>query len=248
MIKLARGENYVKLTLNLTTSAAWCAQGINVRRFIDFLITEHLRKGGKANGKLKAPHRQLEAWGIGARHVAHAIREAEELGLVDSIRGGMRVATIYTLTWLPLHDDSEPSNRWRDYPNPRPSPAAQTRRHKGKADQTEPTQFNLPSKGKADGASVICLPRVRQITEGSSNLPSERGATLPSDGGADVDDLPSESETEASENLPSEGEAPSRRLYQGADEILGEGNRVGPSAVRGPSAPLASGMIARAEW
>ncbi len=91
------------------------AAGINTRRFIDFLLLEHMAHGGKANGKLKAPRRQLWEFGISVRHVTAAINEAEEFGLVDCHRGGMRVATTYTVTWLPLHDGNAASNRWREY-------------------------------------------------------------------------------------------------------------------------------------
>lgn len=71
--------------------------------------------GGKANGKLKATDRQLQSFGIGTHYVTAAIKEAEKLGLVDCHRGGMRFATTYTVTWLPLHDGAAASNRWREY-------------------------------------------------------------------------------------------------------------------------------------
>jgi hypothetical protein len=64
-----------------------CLQAID-RRFIDFLMIEHMSKGGRHNGKLKAPDRQLRAFGIDARYVADAIREAEELGLVIASEAG----------------------------------------------------------------------------------------------------------------------------------------------------------------
>ena len=48
------------LPRSLIQSDAWRAAGINTRRFIDFLLLEHMAHGGKANGKLKAPGRQLE--------------------------------------------------------------------------------------------------------------------------------------------------------------------------------------------
>ena len=75
----------------LRQSAAWRSAGINARRFIDFLLLEHMKHGGQANGRLKAPQRQLEKFGIGARYVIGAIREAEDLGLVDGYHRGQRV-------------------------------------------------------------------------------------------------------------------------------------------------------------
>jgi uncharacterized membrane protein len=61
------GESFVWLTRDLIRSDAWRSLGINVRRFIDFLWLEHMAKGGQQNGKLKAPHRQLEKFGISVR-------------------------------------------------------------------------------------------------------------------------------------------------------------------------------------
>jgi hypothetical protein len=108
-----KGQPYVWLTRELLASAAWREMSINARRFIDFLLLEHMGKAGRENGKHKAPYKQLVTHGITLRLVSTAIREAEELGLVDCHRGGMRVATTYALTWLPLHDGTPASNRWR---------------------------------------------------------------------------------------------------------------------------------------
>jgi hypothetical protein len=63
-----------------------------------------MEHGGRRNGELKAPHHQLIVIGIPKNCVMPAIREAEALGLLDCHRGGMRVATTFGLTWLPLHD------------------------------------------------------------------------------------------------------------------------------------------------
>jgi hypothetical protein len=108
-----KGQPFVWLTRELLASAAWREMSINGHRFVHFLLLEHMGKSGRENGKLKAPYKQLVRHGITRRLIAAAIREAEELGLVDSHRGGMRVATTYALTWLPLHDGTAPSNRWR---------------------------------------------------------------------------------------------------------------------------------------
>jgi hypothetical protein len=112
------GKSWIWLTLEMMKSDAWRSAGINTRRFIDFLMVEIMHNGGRRNGRLKAPYQQLEQIGIPACLVASAIREAEELGLVDCHRGGMRVATAYTLTWLPLHDGMPPTVQWRGYRNP----------------------------------------------------------------------------------------------------------------------------------
>jgi hypothetical protein len=118
----------------------WRAQGINARRFIDFLMIESMARGGQQNGKLKAPNRQLRAFGIGNRHVVQAIREAESLGLVDCHLVGMRGATTYALTWLRRHDGTPASNRWCAWRNPALAP----RRHLARC-------RDLPGKRKANG-------------------------------------------------------------------------------------------------
>jgi hypothetical protein len=134
------GQAYIWLTRDLLASGAWRSLSINARRFVDFLTIEHMAKGGQHNGKLKAPYRQLGAFGIGDRHVANAIRETEALGLVDCHRVGMRGATTYALTWLPLADGTPASNRWRDDRNPALGPRWHPARCK-----------DLPGKRKANG-------------------------------------------------------------------------------------------------
>jgi hypothetical protein len=59
-MKKAATEPFVMLPRSLIQSDAWRSAGINARRFVDFLLLEHMAHGGKENGKLKAPYRQLE--------------------------------------------------------------------------------------------------------------------------------------------------------------------------------------------
>jgi hypothetical protein len=136
---------------------------VNAGRLIDFLLLEHLGHGGAENGKLKAPQDQLQAFGIGARYISEAITQAEGLGLVDCHRHGRRVASTYTLTWLPEHDGTPPSNRWRSFRNPdlQPLPAPKSRNLplKGKV--------ALPLKGKVDGVNLPLKGKV----DGPENLP-----------------------------------------------------------------------------
>ena len=107
-----KDDAWVKLPRGLLESAAWRSLGINARRFVDFLLIEHMRHGGRENGKLLAPRRQLEKFGIGAHHVTGAIEECERVGLVDCQRGVGRRPSVYALTWLPRSDGSAPCNRW----------------------------------------------------------------------------------------------------------------------------------------
>jgi hypothetical protein len=108
----------------LLESDAWRSRNIHVRRLIDFLLIEHINHGGKRNGLLLAPYRQLYAFGIGARFTAATIHRAEELGLIVCVRGSKRIATTYRLTWLPDHDDGAPTDDWRAYRNQKLQPLA----------------------------------------------------------------------------------------------------------------------------
>jgi hypothetical protein len=119
------GQPWIWLTLEMMKSDAWRSAGINCRRFVDFLLIELMGTAGEGNGNLKAPYEQLEQVGISARLIGAAISQAEYLGLVRCYRGGMRVATTYTLTWLDV--GTEPAtNEWRAHRNrelkPWPSP------------------------------------------------------------------------------------------------------------------------------
>jgi hypothetical protein len=111
-------EPFVMLPRSLLASHAWRSASINTRRFLDFMIEENMSHAGKENGRLKAPRTQLREFGIPSRLITAAINEAENLGLVDCHKGGMRVATTYTLNWLPLSNGSLPVYRWKDYGEP----------------------------------------------------------------------------------------------------------------------------------
>ena len=117
-----KGEPFVWLTEGLLRSDSWRSLDLYARRFIDFLLLEHLRRAGQANGKLRAPYRQLYAFRIWRRYAPTAIARAEELGLVACHRGGMRAASEYRLTWLPTHDGKAATDEWRAFRNPDLSP------------------------------------------------------------------------------------------------------------------------------
>jgi hypothetical protein len=155
-------EPWIKIPRDLLSSDAWRSLGINGRRVIDFLMCEHMGKAGRGNGKLKAPYRQLEDFGINARFAGDAIREAENLGLVDCNRAGLRAASTYTLTWLPSHDGTPASDYWRAYRNPSlqplSSPKGKNLPYKGKAGlpyKGKADKANLPYKGKAERAETL---------------------------------------------------------------------------------------------
>jgi hypothetical protein len=169
-------DQFVMLPRELLESTAWRGRSVNAGRVIEFLMLEHMRHGGRENGNLKAPQRQLVAFGIGAQYVAGGINEVEQRRIVKAHRHGQRVATTYELTWLPLHDGSAPSDEWRQY---QPPPKGRNLPNKRKA--------GLPYKGKADGSN---LP-YKGNAEPSENLPYKGKALYRSSyqGGADVSDL-----------------------------------------------------------
>ena len=107
-----KGEAFVKLPRHVIESQAWRSLSINARRFVDFLMLEHMRHAGTRNGKLLAPRRQLEAAGMGARHISAAIAETTSRGLVLMKRSGGRRPNTYALGWLPLFDGSTLERPW----------------------------------------------------------------------------------------------------------------------------------------
>lgn len=108
--------------LEFIESDAWRSAGITVRRFVDFLKREHMKHGGKANGKLKAPWREVVMFVTARRHISKAIEQAEARGLIKVNRGTGRMPSTYTLTFLPRHDGWPATNEWRDYRDPNLQP------------------------------------------------------------------------------------------------------------------------------
>jgi hypothetical protein len=155
-------EQFIKLPREVLESEAFGSLGINGFRVLRFLMIEHMRRGGRQNGNLKAPQRQLVAFGIRTHQLTAAILEAEECGLVECHRHGLRVATTYALTWLPLHDGTPASNAWRAY-QPAPSKPKNLPVNQ---------QAGLPVNQQADGPN---LP-VNQQAEPSGNLPVNQQA------------------------------------------------------------------------
>ena len=169
-----KGEQFVKMPRSLLESAAWRGLGINARRFIDFLMIEHMRQGAKRNGFLMAPRRQLWDFGIGAHFVSDAIEEVERAGLVDCKRGTGRRPSYYGLTWLPPADGSPPSNRWavvsavstqNECQTALTMPVANAEQHSQRpksssAKQHSPSRISYHSSGRTKGDSKDSKERV----------------------------------------------------------------------------------------
>ena len=107
-----KNEAFIKMPRALLASDAWRSLSINARRFVDFLMLEHMSHGGRKNGLLLAPRRQLEQAGIGAQYISSAVEETASQGLVLVKRGSGRQPNTYALSWLPLLDGSKPDRPW----------------------------------------------------------------------------------------------------------------------------------------
>jgi hypothetical protein len=111
---------FVPFPQDLLESPAWweALQYRYVQSLLNFLLHEHLHHGGKENGNLVAPHRQLgrycdDGGSIRTRAIRPTIETAKRLGVVRVMPGGHRSGpSRYALTWLPTHDDKKPT---RDY-------------------------------------------------------------------------------------------------------------------------------------
>ena len=143
-------------------SDAWRSLGINERRVVDFLLLEHLSKGGRENGKLKAPYRQLDlAWRPLARE---RDRARKQRGLIACTRGGQRVATVYAIAGWRCRTAGCRRKTWRAFRRPNlPHTGNPGLHHKGNPDAP-----NLPHKGNPV-ARKICIPRGCRYLDSTSN-------------------------------------------------------------------------------
>jgi hypothetical protein len=134
---------FVKLTRDVVERMAAARLSLAALRLVLFLIREHLRHGGQENGRLKAPHRQLVAFGISAGLVTSAIEETERAGLLRRRRVGGRRATLFELTWLPRlkHADGDLA--------PRRKAELLTKAKARLPPQTEADRKNLPPDPEA---------------------------------------------------------------------------------------------------
>ena len=90
----------------MESALTYRALGISAHRVLSYLRREHLQHGGKENGKLAAPYRALEDWGVTANDVRGGLEELYVTGFVQLTFRGPRVASgvdpsRYALTWLP---------------------------------------------------------------------------------------------------------------------------------------------------
>jgi hypothetical protein len=101
-----QAQGWVKVPRHVVERVLAARLSLAAVRLLLFLMRELLRHGGKYNGLLEAPHRQLVAAGISAGLVASAILELEVAGLVHCYRRGVRISNLFELTWLPRSSKS----------------------------------------------------------------------------------------------------------------------------------------------
>jgi hypothetical protein len=97
-----RREGFVMLPRSVVDRMVEARLSAAAFRVLVFLMRELLRYGGKGNGQLKAPHRQLIMVGVNASSVSSAIRELEAVGLVRCHRKGKGATSLFELAWLPI--------------------------------------------------------------------------------------------------------------------------------------------------
>ena len=167
------GEPWCWLTREMLASQAWRSLSINARRFMDFLLIEHMNHAGTENGGLKATYQQLEQFGLHANKISAAIVDCEKAGLIASERGGMRVATTYTLTWLPSRHDTPASNKWKQF-----KVQKSTRTSEGnKPAQVRAEGTNLPAQVRADSTPISAGPSIsRRGSSEKTSLPDQATA------------------------------------------------------------------------
>jgi hypothetical protein len=116
------GQAWVWVTRTMLASITYRALGIHALRILDFLMAEHAGHGGRENGNLAAPYRQLEAWGVTSSDVRKGFEELFATGFVRVTRQGLRQAgggepSRYALTWLPTlaagPNEGAPTHDWQ---------------------------------------------------------------------------------------------------------------------------------------
>ena len=180
-------EPFIKLPRDVLMSDSWRLLSINARRFLDFLMIEHMRQGGKRNGFLLAPRRQLYAFGIGAHFITDAIDELERGGLVDCQRGVGRRPSSYTLTWLPMADGSAPIDRWRSVVD------AVSTQNECQTASTKPVAAAKQHSQRPKSSSAKQHPPSRTSYQGGDSLKEEEGYGTPVAVAAVVREQPSTS-------------------------------------------------------
>jgi hypothetical protein len=109
-------DAFIKRTFRMIESPAYRVLSLAAYRVLSRIEAELGRHGGKDNGKLPVTTEDFIEYGMDRHTIAPAIRELEDLGLIQVIRGyagkaDQRRPSLYRLTYLPSFGE-EPSNEW----------------------------------------------------------------------------------------------------------------------------------------
>lgn len=104
----------------MRTSEAWSAIDHNTKKFLERLELEHMKHGGKDNGRLPCPYNDCVEYGMRRETIARSIHRAVVCGFIEITRRGRRSAAganpaLYRLTYLPNFDGAWPTDEWKDY-------------------------------------------------------------------------------------------------------------------------------------
>lgn len=109
-------EPFSKRTIRMLESPAYRVLSQAAHRVISRIEVELGKHAGKDNGKLPVTMDNFVEYGLHRHAISPAIRELEDLGFIQVIRGiaamaGQRRPSLYRLTYLPSYGE-EPSNEW----------------------------------------------------------------------------------------------------------------------------------------
>lgn len=109
---------FIREPMSLLESPGYKALNFPAFKILGFLKLEECRHGGTANGRLMAPHRQLQALSISPRHIKPALAMLETFGIIRCTSDGSRLggrpnAATYALTWLPTCDGQLPTEGYK---------------------------------------------------------------------------------------------------------------------------------------
>lgn len=174
-------EGFIGEPMSLLESPGYQALNFPAWKILGFLKLEHVRHGGAENGRLMAPHRQLQALGISPRHIKPALAMLEAFGVIRCTTDGARLggrpnAAKYALTWLPTCDGQLPTEDYRTVTRIDVS-AYQTDRYADRFIAARKAVQAHPKEGRA--------PTLRKATEpqtGQNAYPKEGDTAHPKEG------------------------------------------------------------------
>jgi hypothetical protein len=112
------GSSWVWFTAEMLESPAWRALTGNALKLIMRIALEHMKHGGKDNGKLPVTYSDFVAYGVRRNAVNEALEIASQLGFVRRREGGMvpwaggiRATSKYELTSMSV-GGAPPRNDW----------------------------------------------------------------------------------------------------------------------------------------